>query len=227
MKKRFVFSIIILSMIIGLIGCQAKKEKMVMDEDITRINIADNDNKEKLENDENKNTDIIDENESSVDDDILQDNSDIKTVYYEADGGFVTIEYDIRNMELVETDNTYSDSMYFRCLSDLDNKYENYIDIKYENDYSAEDFINGLALQSGSDDVELSEFEFGMQSLLTKKCAYKASDTFKMTFYVIEHNDGAYVIEIGKHIYSEEQMDIETSVDDIYASFLNSLIFEL
>ena len=139
--------------------------------------------------------------------------------YYSDEGYKITYNTDL--IELVDnTDPDLDDSAYFRCILDEENMYENYMDVRLVTDYSADDFITGIAHQSGSDSTETFEgdISFANATYYTYGCEEKISDTFIITTYAFQGKNGAYVIEIGSHIYPD---------DDEYAYRVSGAMEEL
>lgn len=120
--------------------------------------------------------------------------------------------------EPVETEGIDSTSL--TCIIDEENKYENYIDVLLVTEYSAQDLVDGIALQTGGEVSEthlvLANGEY--DAFCT---SYNVSDTFCITTYIIPSNNGAYKIEIGSHIYSDEDeyaYPVSGALDDVLLS---------
>ena len=138
----------------------------------------------------------------------------------ESDEGY-RVTYNPDWIEYVDdVDADIDDSVYFRCIIDEENMYENYMDVRLVTDYTAEDFIAGIAHQSGSDSTETFEGEisFANATYHGYGCTEVITDTFNITTYAFQSKNGAYVIEIGSHIYSD---------DDEYAYKVSGAMEEL
>ena len=125
---------------------------------------------------------------------------------FESNEGY-KITYNPDSIELVDnTDPDLDDSAYFRCILDKENMYENYMDVRLVTDYTANELITGIAHQSGSDSTETFEgdISFANDTYYAYGCEEKITDTFIITTYAFQGKNGAYVIEIGSHIYDDD-----------------------
>lgn len=147
-------------------------------------------------------------------------NGEAEYLEFESDEGY-KITYNSDLIELVDdTDADLDDSAYFRCIIDEENKYENYMDVRLVTDYTADDFIAGIAHQSGSDSTETFEgdISFANDTYYGYVCLEEITDTFIINTYAFQGKKGAYVIEIGSHIYED---------DDDYAYRVSGAMEEL
>lgn len=97
------------------------------------------------------------------------------------------------------------DSVYIRCTIDEENQYENYIDVGIVEGYTAEELINGIAYQNDTEE------EASPMHIVFANGEYDAyyfekhlTDTFLVTFYAIDGESAPYLIEVGSHIYSDD-----------------------
>lgn len=134
-----------------------------------------------------------------------------------SDGIVVSFTSDTFSREEIED----SDSITLVCEVDPEHRNENYIDLLYTDEYSADDLYEGIKLQ-GTDSV-LVDDAITVDGLDGKIYQYKVSEEFILTFYVFPHNEGAYKIEVGNHIYSDSEEEMAYAVSDSLEEVLNTI----
>lgn len=109
-----------------------------------------------------------------------------------------------------------SDSTYIRCIIDEENTYENFIDVGVIQDYNAKDLIDGIALTNDTEAISmhmvLANGEYDCYY-----CEKHVTDTFIISFYAIDGKTAPYLIQVGSHIYSD---------DDEYAYYVSGIMEE-
>lgn len=117
-----------------------------------------------------------------------------------------SMTYDPTVFVLDETDE--SDSYTYMTAEKLDASV--YIAVQKYTDMDAQTLAEGLALQSGSDDVEVQDAFFGADSLETK-LVYVEKEVEGVTqiqiFYAIPVEEGALLVEIGSYVGGPEVVD--------------------
>ncbi len=124
----------------------------------------------------------------------------------------------------IETSNETDSDNSITILCDLDpaHRNENYINLLYTNEFSADDLYEGLKLQGT--DINLIESNITIDGIDGKVLQYQVSDDFQLTFYVLPHLNGAYKIEIGSHLYSEDEESMAYQVSGAMDDFLVNCI---
>lgn len=108
------------------------------------------------------------------------------------------------------------DSVYIRCTIDKENEYENYIDVGVIEDYNAKELIEGIAFQNETEATPM-HIVFANGEYDAYYCAKNVTDSFIISFYVIDGKDAPYLIEVGSHIYDD---------DDEYAYYVAGVMEE-
>lgn len=134
-----------------------------------------------------------------------------------SDGIVVSFTSDTFSREEIED----SDSITLVCEVDPEHRNENYIDLLYTDEYSAEDLYEGIKLQ-GTDSVIVDE-DITVDGVNGKVYQYKVSEEFILTFYVFPHNEGAYKIEIGNHFYPDGEEEMAYAVSDTMDEVVQSI----
>lgn len=123
---------------------------------------------------------------------------------FESDEGY-KITYNPNWIELIEYDDAdLDDSAYFRCFIDEENMYENYMSVRLVTDYTADELIAGIAHQNDTEAMEGSVIFADGNEYYGYICSYNVSDSFNISTYAFQGKNGAYAIEIGSHIYSDD-----------------------
>lgn len=117
------------------------------------------------------------------------------------------------------------DSVYIRCTIDKENEYENFIDVGIVEGYTAEELIEGIAHQN---DTEASSMHivFANGEYDAYHCEKYITDTFVLSYYAIDGKDAPYLIEVGNHIYSDDDNDAYYVAGAMEEAFLD-LEFEM
>lgn len=110
------------------------------------------------------------------------------------------------------------DSTYLRCTIDKEHEYENYIDVSVVNDYTAKDLIEGIAFQNETEATSTHIVFANGKEYDAYYCERPIADAFYISFYVIDGKDAPYLIEVGNHIYSD---------DDEYAYYVAGAMEEI
>lgn len=95
------------------------------------------------------------------------------------------------------------ESIYIRCTVDEENEYENFIDVQAIDNYTAEELIDGLALQNDTEAVPM-HISLANGEYDAFYCDKMVADAFLLSYYVIPTEDNLYLVEVGDHIYSDE-----------------------
>ncbi len=95
------------------------------------------------------------------------------------------------------------ESIYIRCTIDETNSYENFIDVSTVEGYTAEDLINGMALQNDTEATPM-HIVFANGEYDAFYCEKKVADAFIISYYAIPGKDKPYLVEVGSHIYSDD-----------------------
>lgn len=187
MKKRIVALILISAMAFSLSAC-GKNEPTVVDEPAIEEAVVEVE------------SDTMDEGQEA---EVVVSNPEDNLIDYAHESGF-TLAYD--SNAFVEDNGGYDDgSLTLRCVLDPEHQVENYCNIQYETEYSADEFYEGLQHQNeGADGAYASEGYWGTQGLQVKMFMYNVTDDFQLSFVIIPANEGAYVVEYGSHIYDDE-----------------------
>ncbi len=119
-----------------------------------------------------------------------------------------------------ETDS--DNSITILCDVDPAHKNENYINLLYTDEFSADDLYEGLKLQGT--DINVIEDNATIDGIDGKVLQYQVSDDFQLTFFVLPHLNGAYKIEIGAHLYSDDEDSIAYQVSGVMEDFLVNCI---
>ncbi len=119
-----------------------------------------------------------------------------KAVKFDSDLGYTT-KYFASNCKVESADG------YDRFVSIMDDQ-NNYISISINTDYRAEDLVEGLVLQSGTDEVISGTSTFGQTGLDSYYVVYNSAPDYNMQFTLVPVENGVMMIEIGSHIYDDE-----------------------
>ena len=195
MKKKLLSIVMVVVVITSLAGCTKTKTVTYTDENGNTTTTTTT----------NGETTTVTE---SIDDDSI---SDIEPIAQESEYTVVESEDGYRvtfNPEYFVYDNTGEyegkESVYIRCTIDKENEYENYIDVNVAEDYTAEELIEGIAYQSGTEATTMNIVFANGKEYDAYYCERYITDTFKISFYAIEGKDAPYLIETGSHIYSDD-----------------------
>lgn len=215
MKKKILLIAMAVVMVVGASGCTTTKTVSYTD--------ADGNTTTTTETSDNNGTTIVVESADS--DGTVVSQEEVSEVFEEAvdevvdEQGDDGIEY-----QVVESEDGYKvtfnpeyfvyddsgeyegkDSVYIRCTIDEENQYENYIDVGIVEGYTAEELINGIAYQNDTEE------EASPMHIVFANGEYDAyyfekhlTDTFLVTFYAIDGESAPYLIEVGSHIYSDD-----------------------
>lgn len=124
-----------------------------------------------------------------------------------------------------ESEGSLDGSTYLMCIVDEEHKYDNYIDIRFQNDYSAVEFYQGVKMSMGGDVYE-ENFYFGAQALEAKYLSFRPAQDQEVGVYIIPHADGSYVVEVGSHIYGDDEEDMGYRVSGAMEEVINSIEFD-
>ena len=197
MKK---FAIVLAGlMIISLVGCSAKKEEASGAPKVESIP-------------QTEVTESVDEEAVS---EVVDEIPPFET--FDSALGYTALYYP--NQFDVESSDGYDR---FACKIDDEN---NYISISINNEYTKDDLMAGLILQSGKDDVNSGDSTFGEQNLPSSYISYETEDGYRMQFTLIERDNGVFVIETGMHNYGDDE-GAWYSIADPIAEVMNSIVFK-
>lgn len=226
MKKKVLLSLLIGSLALSFTGCMKTETITYTDENGNQVTKTETKDKLGLITFSEYNTaesnspdeDIQEEAviEEDVTDDILpMDEREYVTL--SSDDGY-TVTYDSEYFTY-DTDGEYEghDSIYIRCTVDKDNEYENYIDVSVAKDYDAKELIEGIAFQNETEVVPMHIVFANNKEYDAYYCTKYITDTFLMSFYAFDGPEAPYVIEIGSHIYDD---------DDEYAYYVSGIMEE-
>lgn len=206
MKKKLLTALLTVISVIALSACaekEAEQAERSNGETIEAVSIAN-------ESDVNETTTTV--NEADVDETTTVDDmvyeypaEEHASEVQESSLGY-SMTYDPTVFVLDETDE--SDSYTYMTAEKLDASV--YIAVQKYTDMDAQTLAEGLALQSGSDDVEVQDAFFGADSLETK-LVYVEKEVEGVTqiqiFYAIPVEEGALLVEIGSYVGGPEVVD--------------------
>ena len=206
MKKKLLTALLTVISVIALSACaekEAEQAERSNGETIEAVSIAN-------ESDVNETTTTV--NEADVDETTTVDDmvyeypaEEHASEVQESSLGY-SMTYDPTVFVLDETGE--SDSYTYMTAEKLDAPV--YLTVQKYTDMDAQTLAEGLALQSGSDDVEVQDAFFGADSLETK-LVYVEKEVEGVTqiqiFYAIPVEEGALLVEIGSYVGGPEVVD--------------------
>lgn len=216
--KKLLLSMLFVSLI--LVGCSSDKtntetanstkEEVVVSEESQTATASDV--KEEVTEE------VVNEAEPDSPDDFIDpiEYTDIEN----SDGIKVSFMSDTFSRADYETDS--DNSITILCDVDPAHKNENYINLLYTDEFSADDLYEGLKLQGT--DINVIEDNATIDGIDGKVLQYQVSDDFQLTFFVLPHLNGAYKIEIGAHLYSDDEDSIAYQVSGVMDDFLVNCI---
>lgn len=211
MKKKVVLALMATA-VLCMTGCTVTKTTEIVETPVAQEEVI-----------EEEVADISEESEIDISE--AEENGDIEIAEFEDDNAY-RISYSEDFYE--ETENAdIDDSMLVKCAIDKEHENENYIDVMYQDEYSYEEYLEGITLQSGTDDVYVDKVSFGRQGIEADLVTYNIGDDFNMCFYIIPHNEGCYVVEIGSHIYGEDDEELAYRISGAMEEVVDSIEFSL
>jgi len=136
-----------------------------------------------------------------------------------------TIEYSEDCFVEDESEGSLDGSTYLMCVVDENHKNDNYVDIRFQDDYSAVDFYQGVKMSMGSG-VREENFYFGSQQLEAKYLSFRPAEDQEIGVYIIPHANGSYVVETGAHIYGDDEEEMGYKVSGAMEEVINSIVFD-
>lgn len=220
--KKLLLSMLFVSLI--LVGCSSDKtntetanstkEEVVVSEESQTATASD----VKEDVTEEVTEEVVNDDEPELSEDFIDpiEYTDIEN----SDGIKVSFMSDTFSRADYETDS--DNSITILCEVDPAHKNENYINLLYTDEFSADDLYEGLKLQGT--DINVIEDNATIDGIDGKVLQYQVSDDFQLTFFVLPHLNGAYKIEIGAHLYSDDEDSIAYQVSGVMDDFLVNCI---
>lgn len=224
MKKKIILALLATSVLLTT-GCTVTKTTEVVETPSTQETTVDETTEveEEIIEDEN----VEDVTEDATPDDIEEESLDEEIIEDEVvEDNTYSVSYS-KDFEEVTENSDIDNSLLLRCLVDKEHMYDNYIDVMYQDEYTYEEYYEGIALQSGIDDIYTDKVIFGKQGVEADLVSYRPTDDFEMCFFIIPHNDGCYVVETGAHIYGEKDEELGYEVSGAMEEVINSIEFAL
>lgn len=219
MKNRLLFITMAAAMVIGLSGCTKTKTVSYTDENGNTTTTTTTTDKEGTTTvtettDADESTNVAESEHTDSDDEPIYQEPEYSVI--ESEKGYkVTYNPDFF---VYENYGEYEgrDSVYIRCTIDKENEYENYLDVGTVEGYNAKELIEGIAFQNETEATPM-HIVFANGEYDAYYCEKYVTDTFLMSFYAIDGKDAPYLIEVGSHIYSD---------DDEYAYYVAGVMEE-
>lgn len=213
MKKKVLITLLTVISVISLSACAGKDTEQANSsngetiEATSTTNELESDTPSDVMDDADVDTTVTTVDETTTMDDMVYEypSEDHTSEVQESSLGY-SMTYDPTVFVLDETDE--SDSYTYMTAEKLDASV--YIAVQKYTDMDAQTLAEGLALQSGSDDVEVQDAFFGADSLETK-LVYVEKEVEGVTqiqiFYAIPVEEGALLVEIGSYVGGPEVVD--------------------
>lgn len=218
MKKKTILLTLALSVSISLVGCNNKKNTaQAVENTVAATTVSENIVTEKTEEEPVK---ISEKEEPEIEDsDLISETDEFEYETIESEDGY-KVTYNPEYFIYDDTEGEYEgkDSTYIRCIIDKENEYENYIDVSIVKDYTAKELIDGIAFQSETEATPTHIVFANGKEYDAYYCERYIADAFMISFYAIDGKDAPYLIEIGSHIYSD---------DDEYAYYVSGAMEEI
>ena len=160
------------------------------------------------------------ENDVEYEEDIIDE---IVYTDIETSDGF-KVSFMSEAFEKCDYEDDLDNSVTIQCIIDPEHKTENYINLLYTDEYSADDLYEGLKLQGT--DINVIESTATIDGIEGKVLQYQVDDTFQLTFFVLPHLNGAYKIEVGSHLYDEADEQLAYEVSGTMEDLVNSIQLE-